>query len=92
MKKKIAEFPCLKRIFMMTTYRGKEAFLNSPRVYHAQRLKTSINPLILNKLGGIGEFNQNALQVIDNKQIKGKVKKLPVLVLGLFRNPDGPGD
>lgn len=69
---------------MMATYGGKRAFLKPPRVYHAQRLKTSIKPLILNKLGGTGKFNQNALQLIDNKQIAGIVKKPPVLVLGLF--------
>ena len=68
----------------MATYRGKEAFLNPPRVYHARSLETSIKPLILKRLGGTGKFNQNALQLIDNKQLRARVEKPPVLVLGLF--------
>ena len=68
----------------MATYRGKWVFLKPLRVYHARRLQTGIKPLILNKLGGTGKSSQNALQVIDNKQIAGKVKKSSVLVLGLF--------
>ena len=82
--RKIAVFPYLTRKFVLFLPISKGSILKPPSVPHVRRLKSVSNLLNLNKISGTGKFNKNALQIIDNKQIAEKVKKSPVLVLGLF--------